>query len=124
MALILPETDGWGAHAIAARIRTAVGTAPHATDQGALRITLSAELAELRSTARQAARDRDAFRKVRGSLADRVQLGKVRTSLVRFTERAVPGEFMSQHVAGSRIPALAIVGKGREPDPRCVFVTK
>ena len=45
MALILPETDGWGAHAIAERIRKAVGAAPHATDQGALRITLSAGLA-------------------------------------------------------------------------------
>ena len=45
MALILPETDGWGAHAIAERIRKAVAAAPHPTDQGALRVTVSAGLA-------------------------------------------------------------------------------
>jgi diguanylate cyclase (GGDEF)-like protein len=44
MALILPETDGWGAHAIAERIRKAVAATPHPTDQCALRITVSAGL--------------------------------------------------------------------------------
>jgi diguanylate cyclase (GGDEF)-like protein len=41
MALILPETDLGGARAIAERLRAAVATAEHATDQGPLRVTVS-----------------------------------------------------------------------------------
>jgi two-component system cell cycle response regulator len=41
MALILPQTDARGAWAIAERIRKAVEAAAHATEQGALRVTLS-----------------------------------------------------------------------------------
>jgi two-component system cell cycle response regulator len=44
MALILPETDARGAFAIAERIRKAVGAAHHPTDQGNLRVTISAGL--------------------------------------------------------------------------------
>ena len=45
MALILPETDARGAWAIAERIRKAVEAAAHATEQGALRVTLSVGVA-------------------------------------------------------------------------------
>ena len=41
MALILPETEARGAHAIAERIRKAVGAEPHASEQGSLRVTVS-----------------------------------------------------------------------------------
>src|SRR5438874_2098896 len=44
MALILPETDARGALAIAERIRKAVGGAHHPTDQGTLKVTVSAGL--------------------------------------------------------------------------------
>jgi len=41
MVLILPETEERGAHAIAERIRKAVGAAQHPTTQGSLRVTVS-----------------------------------------------------------------------------------
>jgi diguanylate cyclase (GGDEF)-like protein len=41
MALILPETEARGAHAIAERIRKAVGAAHHPTGQGSLQVTVS-----------------------------------------------------------------------------------
>jgi len=41
MALILPVTDPRGAHAIAERIRKAVGAAAHACEQGRLTVTVS-----------------------------------------------------------------------------------
>jgi two-component system cell cycle response regulator len=41
MALILPETDGHGAHAIAERIRKAVAAASHPSERGAIQVTLS-----------------------------------------------------------------------------------
>ena len=41
MALILPETDPRGAHAIAERIRKAVGSATHRGEQGNLQVTVS-----------------------------------------------------------------------------------
>jgi diguanylate cyclase (GGDEF)-like protein len=45
MALILPETDAAGAHAIAERIRKAVGATSHPTEQGAIQVTVSIGLA-------------------------------------------------------------------------------
>jgi diguanylate cyclase (GGDEF)-like protein len=45
MALILPETDGRGALAIAERIRKGVAAAAHPTEQGNLRVTASIGLA-------------------------------------------------------------------------------
>src|SRR5205823_4232022 len=45
MALILPETDAFGAHAIAERIRKAVGATSHPTEQGAIQVTVSIGLA-------------------------------------------------------------------------------
>lgn len=45
MALVLPETDARGALAIAERIRLAVEKAQHATEAGALGVTLSAGVA-------------------------------------------------------------------------------
>jgi len=44
MALILPETDAKGAHAIAERIRKAVGAAAHATERGNIQVTVSVGL--------------------------------------------------------------------------------
>src|SRR3989449_1014349 len=44
MTLILPETDARGALAIAERIRKSVGEAHHRTEQGNLRVTISAGL--------------------------------------------------------------------------------
>jgi two-component system, cell cycle response regulator len=41
MALILPETDARGARAIAERLRKLIEAASHATEQGALRVTVS-----------------------------------------------------------------------------------
>jgi diguanylate cyclase (GGDEF)-like protein len=41
MAVILPETDGKGALAIAERLRKAVEATPHATERGSLRVTVS-----------------------------------------------------------------------------------
>jgi diguanylate cyclase (GGDEF)-like protein len=48
MALILPETDARGAHAIAERLRKAVEAAAHATARGNLRVTVSIGLATWR----------------------------------------------------------------------------
>jgi diguanylate cyclase (GGDEF)-like protein len=45
MALILPETDAAGAHAIAERIRKAVGATSHPTEHGAIQVTVSIGLA-------------------------------------------------------------------------------
>ncbi len=41
MALVLPETDAGGATVIAERIRAAVAAASHATEQGAIKVTIS-----------------------------------------------------------------------------------
>src|SRR6267142_2267967 len=45
MALILPETDAAGAHAIAERIRKAIGATSHPTERGAIQVTVSIGLA-------------------------------------------------------------------------------
>jgi len=45
MALILPETDAQGAHAIAERIRNAAASGTHATEQGNIQVTVSIGLA-------------------------------------------------------------------------------
>jgi diguanylate cyclase (GGDEF)-like protein len=45
MAVILPETDARGALAMAERIRAAVEKAQHATESGALRVTVSVGIA-------------------------------------------------------------------------------
>src|SRR6267142_5348813 len=45
MALILPETDAQGAHAIAERLRKAAADGTHATDQGVIQVTISIGLA-------------------------------------------------------------------------------
>ena len=45
LAVVLPETDAAGARAIAERLRAAVESTAHATDQGALRVTVSVGVA-------------------------------------------------------------------------------
>ena len=82
------------------------------------------DLSELGRNARQVSRDLDAFREVNGSLTEGVPLENGGTLRVLFTERELPRELMNQHVADNRILALAIDVKEREPNLRCVFVTK
>jgi PhoH-like ATPase len=69
-------------------------------------------------------RDLDAFREENGSLTEGVPLESGGTLRVLFTERELPRELMNQHIADNRILALAMDVKEREPNLRCVFVTK
>ena len=82
------------------------------------------DLSELGRNARQVSRDLDAFREENGSLTEGVPLENGGTLRVLFTERELPRELMNQHVADNRILALAMDVKEREPNLRCVFVTK
>jgi PhoH-like ATPase len=82
------------------------------------------DLSELGRNARQVSRDLDAFREENGSLTEGVPLESGGTLRVLFTERELPRELMNQHIADNRILALAIDVKEREPNLRCVFVTK
>jgi PhoH-like ATPase len=82
------------------------------------------DLSELGRNARQVSRDLDAFREENGSLTEGVPLDGGGTLRVLFTQRELPREMMNQHVADNRILALAMDVKEREPNVRCVFVTK
>jgi len=82
------------------------------------------DLSELGRNARQVSRDLDAFREENGSLTEGVPLESGGTLRVLFTQRELPRELMNQHVADNRILALALDVKEREPNLRCVFVTK
>jgi PhoH-like ATPase len=82
------------------------------------------DLSELGRNARQVSRDLDAFREENGSLTEGVPLDGGGTLRVLFTQRELPREMMNQHVADNRILALAMDVKEREPNLRCVFVTK
>jgi len=82
------------------------------------------DLSELGRNARQVSRDLDAFREENGSLTEGVPLENGGSLRVLFTERELPRELMNQHVADNRILALAMDVKEREPNMRCVFVTK
>ncbi|TMA92033.1 MAG: PhoH family protein [Deltaproteobacteria bacterium] len=82
------------------------------------------DLSELGRNARQVSRDLDAFREENGSLTEGVPLEGGGTLRVLFTERELPRELMNQHIADNRILALAMDVKEREPNLRCVFVTK
>jgi PhoH-like ATPase len=82
------------------------------------------DLSELGRNARQVSRDLDAFREENGSLTEGVPLENGGTLRVLFTQRELPRELMNQHIADNRILALAMDVKEREPNLRCVFVTK
>jgi PhoH-like ATPase len=82
------------------------------------------DLSELGRNARQVSRDLDAFREENGSLTEGVPLESGGTLRVLFTQRELPRELMNQHIADNRILALAMDVKEREPNLRCVFVTK
>jgi PhoH-like ATPase len=82
------------------------------------------DLSELGRNARQVSRDLDAFREENGSLTEGVPLESGGILRVLFTQRELPRELMNQHVADNRILALALDVKEREPNLRCVFVTK
>jgi PhoH-like ATPase len=82
------------------------------------------DLSELGRNARQVSRDLDAFREENGSLTEGVPLDSGGSLRVMFTQRELPREMMNQHMADNRILALAIDVKEREPNLRCVFVTK
>ncbi len=82
------------------------------------------DLSELGRNARQVSRDLDAFREENGSLTEGVPLDGGGSLRVLFTQRELPREMMNQHMADNRILALAMDVKEREPNLRCVFVTK
>src|SRR5207248_494247 len=82
------------------------------------------DLSELGRNARQVSRDLDAFREENGSLTEGVPLEGGGTLRVMFTQKQLPRELMNQHEADNRILALAMDVKEREPNLRCVFVTK
>jgi PhoH-like ATPase len=82
------------------------------------------DLSELGRNARQVSRDLDAFREENGSLTEGVPLENGGVLRVMFTQKELPRELMNQHMADNRILALAADVKEREPNLRCVFVTK
>jgi PhoH-like ATPase len=82
------------------------------------------DLSELGRNARQVSRDLDAFREENGSLTEGVPLENGGMLRVMFTQKELPRELMNQHLADNRILALAADVKEREPNLRCVFVTK
>jgi PhoH-like ATPase len=82
------------------------------------------DLSELGRNARQVSRDLDAFREENGSLTEGVPLENGGMLRVMFTQKELPRELMNQHMADNRILALATDVKEREPNLRCVFVTK
>src|SRR5216683_2018172 len=82
------------------------------------------DLSELGRNARQVSRDLDAFRSEGGSLTEGVPLEGGGTLRVLFTQKELPRELMNGHLADNRILALATDIKDREPNLRCVFVSK
>ena len=82
------------------------------------------DLSELGRNARQVSRDLDSFREQSGSLTEGVELPNGGMLRVMFTQKTLPRELMNQHEADNRILALAHDVKEREPNLRCVFVTK
>ncbi|HXN82515.1 MAG TPA: PhoH family protein [Myxococcales bacterium] len=82
------------------------------------------DLSELGRNARQVSRDLDAFREEGGSLTEGVTLEGGGTLRVLFTQKELPRELMNGHLVDNRILALAADLKEREPNYRCVFVTK
>ena len=82
------------------------------------------DLSELGRNARQVSRDLDAFREENGSLTEGVPLENGGILRVMFTQKTLPRELMNQHEADNRILALAHDVKEKEPNLRCVFVTK
>ena len=82
------------------------------------------DLSELGRNARQVSRDLDAFRVEGGSLTEGVPLEGGGMLRVMFTQKQLPQEMMNGHLVDNRILALAVDIKEREPNYRCVFVTK
>src|SRR5438874_1467773 len=134
MALVLPETDAAGARAIAERLREAVEpTALYKFKDNNVIIPIyvveeidkfKRDLSELGRNARQVSRDLDAFRAEGGSLSEGVPLDGGGSLRVLFTQKELPRELMNGHLADNRILALAADIKDREPNLRCVFVSK
>ncbi|MBS2026115.1 MAG: PhoH family protein, partial [Deltaproteobacteria bacterium] len=82
------------------------------------------DLSELGRNARQVSRDLDSFREEGASLTEGVTLEGGGTLRVLFTQKELPKELMNGHLVDNRILALASDVKEREPNLRCVFVTK
>jgi PhoH-like ATPase len=82
------------------------------------------DASELGRNARQVSRDLDAFRAEGGSLTEGVPLDGGGILRVLFTQKELPKELMNGHEADNRILALAADVKEREPNLRCVFVSK
>jgi PhoH-like ATPase len=79
---------------------------------------------ELGRNARQVSRDLDSFRTEGSSLTEGVTLEGGGILRVLFTHKDLPRQLMNGHLADNRILALAIDVKEREPNLRCVFVSK
>src|SRR5207245_3147162 len=75
-------------------------------------------------SAAQVSRDLAAFRAEGGSLTEGVTLEGGGTLRVLFTQEDLPRQLMNGHLADNRILALAADLKEREPNLRCVFVSK
>ena len=82
------------------------------------------DASELGRNARQVSRDLDSFRTEGGSLTEGVTLEGGGTLRVLFTHKDLPRQLMNGHLADNRILALAADLKEREPNLRCVFVSK
>ncbi|MFL5395421.1 MAG: PhoH family protein, partial [Myxococcales bacterium] len=82
------------------------------------------DLSELGRNARQVSRDLDSFRSEGGSLTEGVPLEGGGTLRVLFTHKDLPQMLLNGHMADNRILALAHDLKDREPNLRCVFVSK
>ena len=82
------------------------------------------DLSELGRNARQVSRDLDHYREEHGSLMEGVPLEAGGILRVMFTQKELPKELMNGHLVDNRILALASDLRDREPDLRCVFVTK
>ncbi|MCA1829013.1 MAG: PhoH family protein [Myxococcales bacterium] len=82
------------------------------------------DLSELGRNAREVSRSLDGYREENGSLTEGVPLENGGNLRVMFTQKELPRELMNQHLTDNRILALAMDVKEREPNMRCVFVTK
>ncbi len=82
------------------------------------------DLSELGRNARQVSRDLDGFRNTHGSLTEGVPLEGGGFLRVMFTQKELPRELTNAHLADNRILAMAMDLKEREPNLRCVFVSK
>ncbi len=81
------------------------------------------DLSELGRNARQVSRTIDGFRE-QGNLVEGVPMPQGGMLRVGFTEKQLPFKFSNSHVTDNQILATALDIQEREPDRKCVFITK